>query len=255
MSKSIPLIGTCLLSLLLTTSGELFGADESGPKSTPAKTVKDPDAAAAWQRRIPQFQIENLPLGEIIKDLRHQFPEVNFVIKRQNDSDNYVSGTSVTMTLRAVTLQEILKAIELAADRLLEISGNPEERLVVFQKRSIDASGMPVDSPLATRVYNISSYLAQRPEAEAALALKEMEDVIHMAGAMLTQASSGARSFRPTLSVHPSTKLLIVVGRPEELALVEQVVTELQDREGKGARKAGAANAQTAGEIPGARKQ
>ena len=250
--KRIAIIGLCLL-VLFPAVRDLRAAEGAATKPRKAQAAIEPSVESAWQRKVPRFQSDNLPLGEIVKQLRADFREINFIFKRQNNGD--ASGASITMDLRDVTLKEILKAIEVAADRPLEISIESDERLVVFEKRTVDPSGLPVEAPIATRVYNISSYLAQRPESEAAQALKEMEDVIHLAGEMLIRASSGARTFRPTLSVHPSTKLLIVVGRPEELALVEQVVTELQGREAKGSRKSGAANAQTAGETHGPSKQ
>jgi hypothetical protein len=255
MSKCTAIVQTCVLGLILIFAGNLCAADEAGAKSTQSKSVKEPDAAAAWQRRLPEFQSDNLPLDEIIKQLRNEFREINFIVKRQNDSDNYISSTSVRMTLRAVTLAEILKAIELASDRPLQIVGKPDERLVIFEKQTTDPSGMPLDAPLATRVYNISTYLAQRPEVEAAAALKELEDVIQTAGHMMTRASNGARNFQPTLSIHPSTKLLIVVGRPEELALVDQVITGLQGPGTKSFSNAGAASSKPAGALPSGNKQ
>jgi hypothetical protein len=225
-----------LCSLLLAAATFLSAADQPEAKQATARSAPKPDVAAAWQRRIPEMVSDNLPLGEIIKELRHQFPEINFLIKQQTDTEFDVSSFSVKMVLRAVTLQEILKALELAAQRPLQITGGPDERLVVFEAKpapaAVDASGLPLAS-IQTRVFNISRYLGSRTEKEAAEAMKELENVLHTAGDMQMAASRGERPFRPRLSLHRGTKLLIAVGRPDELAIVEQVVTELQSTLGQ----------------------
>jgi hypothetical protein len=232
MNYRTTIISQCLLGLFLATAGHMRGADKP-PESKEAapRNVAAPDANAAWQRRLPELTSDNLPLGEIIRILRDRFPEINFVIKRQTDTDGYVSGASIGMVLRSVTLPEILKAIELGSDRSIQITGGPggqDDRLVVFEKKPFDPS-VPADAPVVTRVYNVSKYLAYRSDKEAAAALKEIEDVVRMAGRMTVEASYGSRTFQPSLSIHPGTKLLIAVGRPDELIVIEQVIKELHN--------------------------
>ena len=230
MNYRTTMISQCLLGLFLATSH--VPAADKPPETKPApRNVAAPDANAAWQRRLPEFTSDNLPLGEIINLLRDKFPEINFVIKRQTDTDGYVSGASVGMVLRSVTLPAILKAIEHASDRPIQITGGPggqDDRLVVFEKKPFDPS-VPADAPVVTRIYNVSKYLAYRSDKEAAAALKEIEDVVRMAGRMTVEASNGARTFQPNLSIHPGTKLLIAVGRPDELMVIEQVIKELHN--------------------------
>src|SRR5687767_13032529 len=76
-----------LVALLLFASIPLNAADKPEPKNAPAKQVAEPDASAAWQRRIPEFLSDNLPLGEIIRELRQRFPEINFLIKQQTETE------------------------------------------------------------------------------------------------------------------------------------------------------------------------
>src|SRR5688572_16883160 len=94
----------CLLALLLSTANRSNAADT--PEKKPARTVAEPNASFAWQRRIPEYNSDALPLGEVIQYLRQHFPEINFLIKQQGDTDGDVGSISVRMELRAVTLKE-----------------------------------------------------------------------------------------------------------------------------------------------------
>jgi hypothetical protein len=222
-----------LVALALVTTHHLRAADKPAPKEATARTVAEPDVAAAWQRRIPDLISDNLPLGEIINQLRQRFPEINFLVKQQSDSDADVNGVSVKMVLRAVTLQEILKALELASGRPIQITGGPDGRLVVFESKraalAVDANGLPVQpDPVTSRVFSISRYLENRSEKEADVALRQLDEVIATTSRMLTDASNSQRRFKPILNFHRNTKLLIAVGRPDELEVIEQVVRELQ---------------------------
>lgn len=219
----------CLLALFVCAASQLSGADKPETRNIVVSKVAEPNVSAAWQRRIPEMVSDNLPLEEIIRLLRELFPELNFLINNQTGVDADIGSVSVKMVLRAVTLQEILKALELAAGRPIQITGGPDERLVVFGTKAVDAAGMPLRlPPVETRVFNISKYLDNRPDKEAAIAMKELENVLHTAGAMLSEATRGERRFNPQLNLHRSTRLLIAVGRPDELHVIEQVVKELQ---------------------------
>src|SRR5688500_14118261 len=99
----------CVLALLLCPIGHLSAAD--APEKKPLPVVPEPNASRAWQRRMHDYVSDGLPLEEIVRYLRQQFPEINFLIKQQNDTDVEAKSISVTMTVRAVTLQEFLKAL------------------------------------------------------------------------------------------------------------------------------------------------
>jgi len=232
MKYSKAVIGWWLCGLITAAALALNAAEQAAPPETAGKNVAEPNAAAAWQRRLPEFVSDNLPLDEIIRQLRQQFPEINFLIKQQ-DADIEVGAISVRMTLRAVTLPEILAALELAAQRPIQIAGGPDGRLVVFEAKvpappTDPATGLPVQPAILTRVFNMTRFLQSRPETEADVAMREVENVLHTAGEMLKD-SNGGRGFDPKLNLHRGTKLLIAVGRPDELAVVEQVVMELQN--------------------------
>jgi hypothetical protein len=221
---------SCLLALFLSSVGHLIAADAIGKKPTPI--VPEPNASAAWQRRIPDYMSDALPLNEIIQHLRQQYPEINFLIKQQTETEIDVGAITVRMTVRAVTLQEFLRALEIAAERPIQITGGPDERLVVFESKSaavaVDAAGLPLRPVVQTRVFNISRYL-ERSNKEEKEALAELNDVLQLTGALLTEANRGARPFKPKLHIHRGTKLLIAVGSIEELNVIDQVVNSLQN--------------------------
>ena len=219
-----------LLALFLSSVGHLIAAD--APETKPAKVVPEPNASAAWQRRIPDYFSDALPLNEIVVHLRQQYPEINFLIKQQTETEIDVASITVRMTVRAVTLQEFLRALEIAAERPIQITGAPDERLVVFESKSaavaVDAAGLPLRPVVQTRVFNISRYL-ERSNKEEKEALAELNDVLELTGVLLTEANRGARPFKPKLHIHRGTKLLIAVGSIEELNVIDQVVNSLQN--------------------------
>jgi hypothetical protein len=215
-----------LLALLLVAGPGLSGADRVEPAKAGGGKVAQPDAAAAWQRRLPELMADNLPLEEIVQELRRQFPEINFLLRNPGDEPSDVGSVSVRMVLRAVTLSEILKALELAASSPIQVTGVPDERLVVFEMKRVE-TGLP-PAGIETRIFNLRTYLENRTQEEEAIALKQLEDVVRVTAIALANASSGQRLLNPQLKFHPSTKLLIVVGRPAEVQVVQEVVKELQ---------------------------
>jgi hypothetical protein len=231
MKNCTAILGRSLAILFLTACRPLEAADQR--ETNPPVKVAAPQAAAAWQRRLPQFIMDNLPLEEVVRSLRERFPEINFLIKTQGDLDTEGSTAliSVTVRLNSVTLAEILKALELGAGKPIQITGAPDERLVVFERQRNPKPAVQIEAEkrVITRVFNLSEYLAGRSEEEEREALWRLHEVVASTGTWLKE-SGGARDFAPKLHFHGSTKLLIVVGRADELAVVSEVVTRLQEQ-------------------------
>jgi len=226
---TIPFRFLSVIALALSLqSFHTFAADN--PKTIPPKEVSDAAVQAAWQRRLPEYNSDNLPLGEVVMYLQQQFPEINFHLKAQHSSSGAdpidLQATSVRINrLRVVTLTEFLQVLELATERAIQITGKPGDRLVVFDSKIVEPPSRPV--PIETRVFSLVKYLENRPPEDEARALALLDDVLAESGKMYAQASLNGH-FNPRLNVHRGTKLLIVVGRPDELQLVEQIVTGLQ---------------------------
>jgi hypothetical protein len=220
-----------LSTLLLVATLHAFQTDAADkPAPEPPKEVSEASVNAAWQRRIAEYTADNLPLDEVVKYLQDRFPELNFHLKVQQapDAAERVDLPAVSVRinrLRNVTLAEFLEVLELATDSPIQITGKPGDRLVVFDSKT-SASTKPAN--LETRVFSLAKYLENRTHEEESVALAMLEDVLAEAGKMYAEASRSG-SFNPRLNIHRGTKLLIVVGRPDELAVVEQIVRELQN--------------------------
>jgi hypothetical protein len=76
------------------------------------------------------------------------------------------------------------------------------------------------------RVFSLAPYLAYRSEKDADLAIKSLYDTLDVAWHMLSKQVRDVQA--PELKIHSGTKLLIAVGRESELAVIEQVIKELQ---------------------------
>jgi hypothetical protein len=225
-----------LAALLLAAATEAMGADKATPGKPLPNQMPEVNAADAWQRRIPEMVGENLPLGEVIKELRQRFPEINFLIKQQAETEIDVASIPISMSVRAVTLPELLKALEVAAQRPIQITGAPEDRMVVFESKAaavaVDAAGLPLRPLIQTRVFNIGSYLSRSGKEENE-ALAELDDVMGLTGKLFLEGNPSARPFKPRLHIHRGTRLLIAVGSTEELNVIQQVVDALDNSPGQ----------------------
>ncbi len=218
------------VALILLLAANLIAADKPiVPQILPAQ-VED-----AWQRRISQLKVDGVPLEEVVRILRDSFPELNFIVKDK------VHAETVAFTLRSVTLEEIFKALEPATEGRVQViySTNRNDRLIVFDRTQppvrvdpstglpLTGSPFPADARKICRVFNLSEYLAGRSGKELDQAITEIRDVLEAAWSMLRNANNQSDQI-PTFSVHRGTRLLVVVGSPEDLAIVQDVVIGLQ---------------------------
>ena len=64
-----------LIAAFFVTIADLVAGDKVVPKDVP-----EPSAAAAWLRRLSDFQSDGLPLDEVVKRLRADFPDRKSVV-------------------------------------------------------------------------------------------------------------------------------------------------------------------------------
>lgn len=212
-----------------------LAADKQTPENP--KLVA-PKVDAAWDRRIPVFEIDDLPLFEVVTHLRDLFPELNFLVRNTTAPGAKsldIAGVSIKAKLRNVTLAEILKATELASDHPIKINASREDRLIVFEAHDKTVTGEK--PPIVTRAYNLGDYLAGLNEEQTGKAMQDLHEVIFIAGRYKEEIAGGQR-IAPKIHFHPGTKLLIAIGRPDEMEIVEQIAGELQVRGGRGNRSA-----------------
>src|SRR5712671_421843 len=189
--KSVKLIlkGLLIATFLIATAN-LVAADKVVPKEVP-----EPSVAAAWQRRLGAVGFDGAPLSEVVNQLRQNFPELNFIVKEKARSE------VVSLTLRSVTLEEFLKAIEPATEGRVRViwPTNTDDRLIIFDKgqrfTEVDPStGLPTRSGFGDqkicRVFNLGKYLARTTDKGTDAAIKEVLESLETAWSMLRQANN-----------------------------------------------------------------
>ena len=194
-----------------------------------AFTVQDPSGlpqprpidknSPAWNRTIKEVNFDGLPMVEVIRWLREQFPEVNFVNAPE------VEDVPVRLTLRSVTLDDIFTALAITSKGELR-SNILSEKMVSFFYEPLIPRG-EVDLKKYTRAFSLANYLAGRSPEETAKALKELEEALKVSWSMLAEANGGHLE-KPALNLHAPTKMLIVVGTPEQLEMVAQFIDQLR---------------------------
>lgn len=217
-----------------------YSAEEK-PKTNIATA---PSVEAAWSRRLPEMDLgDNLPLDEVAKQLANQFREVNFIVP-----ENARDATVPRLVLRNVTLDEILEALELVTEKRirwyipgagpigLDAAGLPvinrvpdlQANLVTFVVTKPPTPALPAAPPNPTlcRVFSLAPYLSHSSKDDADRAIESLYSAFETAWDMLKKSDRNIRP--PALKIHDGTKLLIAVGREKELAVIEQIIKELQ---------------------------
>jgi len=248
-----------LLTLLLGAA--LFAIDGYSADGKPkqATVITDADVEGAWQRRVPEIVLgnvgDNYPLAAVVEDLRRHFPELNFIVPESARAE-MVPG----LRLRSVTLDEILKAIEIASGGHIRggvpsdalgidantglpfrrttdrrTTDNPKGNIVTFSvgplpgsqasDRKTNENSEDLNRTVC-RVFSLAPYLAYRSEKDADVAIRSLYETLDVAWTMLGRQVRDVHP--PELKIHSGTKLLITVGRERELAVIEQVIKELQ---------------------------
>jgi hypothetical protein len=159
--------------------------------------------------------------------LEGEFEQASFVVPET------VANIRVTLKLRNVNLDQILQAVAFATEQRVaaeEITAN------VYGFRLVPRTlpnGQP-EPQTAVRVLSLAGapQLAGGASTEASAesfkkVVDELATAFNDAVVMLREADPGSTVEQPRLKFHPSTKLLVAVGKPEELNIVEQLVAAL----------------------------
>jgi hypothetical protein len=87
------------------------------------------------------------------------------------------------------------------------------------------------------RVFNLSKYLSGKPDTESARAIEDLMRTVDLAFDMLNDAkrsangSKSAKSKKPLNSqFHPGTKLMLVIGSPEDVDVFHEVTSQLLEQ-------------------------
>ncbi len=174
-----------------------------------------PKEVSLLEKQVDQIEFDGLPLADIVHFLRDEFDGLNFVLADE------LSDVSLNLSLRRVTIIDILEGISLATNRLV-LYEQVSDRLFHIRPDSM------TQQQTQLRAFNLRGYFAAY-EGEEDEALKELYELLDDGWTMVRRGRGGnLQSRRPELSIHRKTKLLIAVGFHAELAVVESIVEALQ---------------------------
>ncbi|HAV61431.1 MAG TPA: hypothetical protein DCY13_03595 [Verrucomicrobiales bacterium] len=181
-------------------------------------------AKAEFARIQPHFVFDGLPLVEVVDRLRNQYPTINFILLEE------AQNVLVNLKLNQVSLAEALQALEIATARehLKIVVEGP--RLVRFE---VDAHAPPVvEAPILLRAFNLAGYLQHREPAEREVALKHMHELLREAVELMQRVSLARNKIGlPAMKIHAGTQMLIASGKPEELAILQEIIHNLPGME------------------------
>jgi hypothetical protein len=186
----------------------------TGLPVAPAKPIPE-----TWSKEIKDFKFDGVPMGEIVVYLQEKVTGINFVITP--DAAEYVLPP---VRLSSVTLEDVFTAIRIISSGEIQIS--PESAMLVSVTR-IAPPAKPRGFKKSCVAYNLSLYLQGKQGPELEQSMKDVEDALERCWKMLDQANN-QRYERPALSLHAPTKMLIAVGEPDQLMVIEQIVRQLE---------------------------
>jgi len=223
------------LLLCLANSAMAQNKAKTDTKSKPvADSSKESDP---WRRVIPELRFDAVPLGDDVDFLSEVVPEINFVIQAP------VKDIPVTLKLRSVTLDDIFTALDICTKQNIGNSIDPttglpgpgntleikklSDRMVTFMAYQ---GGAPAMSTMTVcRAFSLNKYLAGKADKEVNAAMTEIEEALQTAWQMVQFADpANSKMRKPQLNLHRATKLLIVVGQPQQVQVVEEVINQLE---------------------------
>jgi hypothetical protein len=204
-------------------AGTLFvsAAFFATPRLHAQKGNPQPETPSVDAQKRVTLEFNEAYLSEAADFLAKQFDGANFVVPPK------VARLRVTVKLRNVTLDQALQAIAFATENRLQIN-QVAENVYGF---SI-ADGQPGSAPderAMCRIFSLASapaFIGIAPDKVNKM-VTELKETLENAINMLRRAEPTSTVETPPLQFHPSTKLLIAVGKPGELAILEQLVMAL----------------------------
>lgn len=165
----------------------------------------------------------NRTYEEIAEALRDLFPGLNVVVE-----DRLRTQKSPEIKMRNVTLRGILTALETASSRIkIEVAADN-----VVTIRTLAGHQTENTKPIL-RTFNLSGYLAGQDVKARDIALVELRELLAESWGMLQDADPSLSSTSPpSLRVHAGTQMLISVGTPEQLQVLEEIVYNLPGMSG-----------------------
>ena len=182
-------------------------------RAAPSAAALEKQARGLRERRI-DIEFNGLDLSAAMEFVRAQLPELNVVVPPR------LASTPIgQLKLHNVTLAGLVQAITAATDGVVNGEFVNDEYLT-FTNDQAERAPEPV-----CRVLSLRQYLGGKNERDADRAIDELTEVVTLACKQLERGRNGSHVAAPEFSVHRATKLLIAVGAPEAVAIVEEVVS------------------------------
>ena len=181
----------------------------------PPPPATTPSATAPGELKEKRFSVEfnNTKLEPVMDIIRAQLPDLNIVVP-----PSLADAPVGPLKLRNINVEGLIRAIEAATDGRIHGEFDGDAYL------SFSATQNVPQPESVCRVLSLQRYLTGKKGDEVKRAIEDLNEVVAMARDHLENARNGIQLKAPEFSVHPSTKLLIVVGSPESVAIVEEVV-------------------------------
>ena len=215
--KTLPWIRLAPASPALFLIGAFFflafhlSAQETKPASPPV---------SSRPTTVP-FDVNDVPLSEVADKMRELFGDVNVVLSRD------VENVRITLKLRSANLEQFSRAIEFASNEAVVVREIAEKTIGFSRNWEHQGETKPT-----CRIFALKKYLADKvsnkDQQQTHEAIDTLQKQLHEALTMLRRVTPEEHLQVPELSFNPQTELLIAIGKPSELDLVDQMVRALE---------------------------
>jgi hypothetical protein len=167
------------------------------------------------ERRV-DITLKDVTIAEAAETFRQLWDGLNVIVP-PSVADLQIGP----LQLRQITVENLCLIIPAATDRIVDATFD-RDAFLTFRPTVEIVRTQPI-----CKIMSLKPYLTGKVEKDAEKAIVELQDAVVQACRLLAKARRSGRLEQPEFSVHQSTELLIVVGSPESVSIVEGVVNAL----------------------------
>jgi hypothetical protein len=223
------LLSTITLALGLAGLNPIQAQQPQPPANENATTAVPKNA---WERQVAELVFVDETYEFIAGLLRHYFPEFNFIVE-----EGFQKEVAPAVAIRNSRIHGILAALEasspntraaLVTDNIVSIG--PRTAAISTNTAKPDVQTFNVRGYLFTKTHHAKDESAREEAVDKAL--RELEQLVAESWSMLQEADSSLRQTPPPrLRMHKGTQMLISVGNPDQLRVIEEIVNNLPGME------------------------
>ncbi|MGB0582643.1 MAG: hypothetical protein ACPGVU_23400 [Limisphaerales bacterium] len=213
------------LSLFLALVLLSGSANAQSRVSEKSKSNFSSASSAPDKMLLDEIMFEDVSVRDVVEYLRNErvTSGLNFIVAEE------IAEEPINLQLRRVTFEQLIAAVEIATagSVVIEAVAGAGNLYHVKPGKEIQPQAEPVLS-----VFNLSKFLAGKKDEDAAKSLEELHQTVDIAFEMLANAqrAAGKRSGmrqKVESKFHPGTKLMIVIGTPDDVEVFREVVGQL----------------------------